>query len=162
MNQPKYLIVHHTAAPSHQLLQAIDDYHKDRFNMKSELGWYIGYHYIIRGDGIVTQCRKDTEEGAHTKRKNLESLGICLTGNFDKGIDTPNEKQINSLRNLLYEKATQYKIPLSNIVPHRKFSTKSCYGNSLSDNWASKLVLSKFQQLILALLDLLQRIKGRS
>ena len=95
-------------------------------------------------------------------RKNLESLGICLTGNFDKGIDTPNEKQINSLRNLLYEKATQYKIPLSNIVPHRKFSTKSCYGNSLSDNWASKLVLSKFQQLILALLDLLQRIKGRS
>ena len=153
----KNLIIHHSGGTdsnplqdsSHYTLQQCNADHKTRFNMKSSLGWYIGYHYFIDINGIVTQTRKDTEEGAHCKGYNNTaydrvnfpqnlSIGICLAGNFDATL--PNEKQIASLKNLLQLKTKEYSIALSNIRPHRHFAKKSCYGNKLSDTWASELL----------------------
>lgn len=145
-NKPLYLIVHHTggtdadpkADTSNHTFEIVDAWHKQLWNFKSSLGHYIGYQYFIDKTGKVTQGRADTDEGAHTIRKNLSSLGICLAGNFDTTL--PTKEQIAALKTLLKAKMAQYSIPLANVVPHRTFAEKSCYGNRLSDTWAQDLL----------------------
>ena len=45
------------------------------------------------------------------------------------------------------ELTAKYSIPLSNVVPHRKFANKSCYGKKLTDSWARDLVVAEAQGL---------------
>jgi N-acetylmuramoyl-L-alanine amidase len=137
----KYLIIHHfggtqgdaKADTSYQTFKDVDDYHRS-------LGWGgCGYHYVIERTGKVTQGRKDNEIGAHTIGKNEESLGIALAGNFDVTLPTP--EQIEALKQLVTDKMYEHHVPIDNVVPHRKFASKSCYGNLLSDNWIKSLIL---------------------
>lgn len=145
-NVPKFLIVHHTggtdsnplADTSHHTFEIVDTYHKGLWNFKSSLGHYIGYHYFIDKSGKVTQGRADSDEGAHTKGKNLTSIGICLAGNFDAQL--PTTKQKDALRTLLGRLSVLYGIPKANIVPHRAFANKTCYGKKLGDTWAADLL----------------------
>lgn len=145
-NNPQYIIVHHTGGTDAQPLLDTSNFsfnqcnalHKEKFNMLSSLGFYVGYHYYIEKDGKVYQSRKDDEEGAHTIGKNTSSIGICITGNFDATLPTP--AQVASLKTLLEKKVLEFKIPAINIVPHRKFANKTCYGNKLSDTWAQELL----------------------
>lgn len=146
MNKPQFLIVHHTggtdadpkADTSHHTFSIVDDYHRKLWGFKSSLGHYIGYHYFIERDGKVTQGRADTDEGAHTLGKNLSSLGICLAGNFD--VTDPTKEQVEALKTLLRAKVALYAIPAANVVPHRKFAKKTCYGNRLKDGWVQDLL----------------------
>lgn len=152
MNPIKYIIVHHTggtdAEPlsdsSNFTVQQCDKLHRDRFNMKSSLGWYVGYTYYIDKAGVVTQTRKDGEIGAHTIGFNGNSIGICLAGNFDATLPTP--AQIESLKKLIIEKMTKFNVLPENIVPHRKFAKKTCYGNRLGEDWARNLVAGAVPQ----------------
>lgn len=147
-NKPKYIILHHTsgsdsnplADTSGQTFEIVDDYHRQKWNFKSNLGHYLGYQYFIDKSGKVTQAREDTEEGAHTIGQNKSSIGICLAGNFD--VTMPTTDQISALRTLLLEKMVEYSLDKSCIVPHRKFANKSCNGKLLSDNWGQILVSS--------------------
>lgn len=141
MNNTEYLIVHHTggtdadplADTSEHTFAIVDAWHK-------QLGWgKIGYHYFIDKTGLLTQGREDSEEGAHTIGYNLKSLGICLAGNFD--VTMPTQAQINTLQKLLNDKQKQYSVPLEKIVAHRCFSSKTCYGKLLADDWARKLIV---------------------
>jgi len=145
-NKPQWLIVHHCggsdadpkADTSNQTFEIVDEWHRLKWNFKSSLGHYIGYQYFIDKTGKVTQGRADTDEGAHTIGKNLSSLGICLAGNFD--VTKPTQAQVDALKTLLKAKMEQYSIPLANVVPHRTFAVKSCYGNLLPDSWARDLL----------------------
>lgn len=145
-NIPKWIIVHHTGGTDQDPRQDTSTFtvsqcntlHQQKFNMVSSLGWYVGYHYYIEKNGFVTQCRADGDEGAHTVGRNRDSIGICLAGNFDATL--PTESQKIALRQLLIKKTTEYAIPTGNIVPHRLFATKTCYGNKLSDTWAKDLL----------------------
>lgn len=147
-NEIKWLIIHHVggidsnakASTQNQTFEQVNEYHRQKWDFKSSLGFFIGYHYFIDKSGKITQGRADTDEGAHCIGFNTASLGISLAGNFDKGVDTPTEAQINSLKKLLKEKQAVYNIPISNIVAHRKFAVKTCYGNSLTDTWARDLL----------------------
>lgn len=141
MNQIKYIIVHHTAvswSKNPKQWQQTNEYHKKEFNMLSSLGFYGGYNYEIAADGSVFQFRNDGEETAAVVGHNKDSIQISLDGNFD--IELPTKEQIDTLQVLLAHKKDQYKIPLENIVPHRKFAQKTCYGKKLSDTWASDLI----------------------
>ena len=140
MNLPTKIILHHTggtsqdpnADTSHHTFEIVDAYHKS-------LGWgKIGYHYFIEKDGKTTQGRGDKEEGAHTLGQNRTSLGICLAGNFDTYI--PTTVQVEALKRLLKEKCVQYSIPSSQVLPHRAFASKSCYGKKLSNTWGAELL----------------------
>jgi len=145
----KYIIVHHTGGTDANPKQDSSGYtvtqcdkdHKIRFNMKSSLGWYVGYQYFIDKKGVVTQCRQDTEEGAHTVGKNKSSIGVCLAGNFD--VTYPTKDQVISLKTLLATKIKEYNIPVTNVLPHRKFAKKTCYGKLLKDTWAQEVLLSR-------------------
>lgn len=156
MNRPKYLIVHHTggtesdplADTSHHTFEIVDNWHRQLWNWRSSLGHYIGYHYFIDREGKVTQGRADDEAGAHVIGKNKSSIGICLAGNFDRiGENSePSEKQEKSLTGLLKKLSKAHGINPRNIVPHREFSNKTCYGSNLSDDWARSLVKDTSQQ----------------
>lgn len=41
---------------------------------------HIGYHFVIRIDGVVEVGRRLTETGAHAKGHNNQSIGICMFG----------------------------------------------------------------------------------
>ena len=146
----KYLIVHHTggtdsnplADTSHHTFEIVNTAHKNnpRINLghPSTLGYYIGYQYFISKAGIVTQGRADTEEGAHAVGYNSNSVGICLAGNFD--LTLPTEAQKEALKSLLRRLIALYSVDIANVVPHRTFANKSCYGAKLSDSWARDLL----------------------
>lgn len=149
-NVPKYLIIHHCGGTdlqplfdsSNQTFAQVNEAHRLNSNVNlgypSSLGYYIGYHYFIDKTGLITQGRTDSDEGAHTRGYNLQSLGICLAGNFD--LTLPNEVQIASLKRLMARLSDLYQIPFANILPHRHFAAKTCYGRLLADSWAADLL----------------------
>ena len=141
MNIPKWIIVHNTGGidsnplidTSHHTAVMVDAWHKQK-------GWGgIGYNWFIEKDGKTVKGRDETKDGAHTIGYNNQSIGVCLAGNFDATL--PTVAQTISLAKLLKEKTIQYNIPVENIVPHRKFAAKTCYGKKLIDAWAKNLVL---------------------
>lgn len=146
MNNPEYIIVHHTggsnsnptADTSHHTFEIVNQYHRGLWNFRSSLGHYIGYHYFIEKNGKVTQGRGDKDIGAHCLGKNRNSIGICLAGNFD--VTLPTKQQEQALIELCNRLIVTWKIPTSKIMPHRAFSNKSCYGNRLDNAWARELV----------------------
>lgn len=155
-NQPKKIIVHHSANASEQSqFLAIDKYHKEKFNYVSSLGHWGGYHYLIERNGEVRQYRSPEEAGAHCIGQNDISVGICLAGNFD--YQKPTANQIVSLCKLFDYLLKVYQIPANQIFPHRHFSITDCYGLLLSDDWA----LNQYKEfLIESLLHLLLLLKA--
>jgi len=79
-------------------VEEIRKWHKAR-------GWRdVGYHDVIRRDGVIEEGRQVNEIGAHVKGYNKQSVGVCLVG----GVDDDNspernftEKQYKSLKRIL-------------------------------------------------------------
>ena len=70
----KYLIIHCSDTPNTLDLSA-----KDIHKMHIGFGWDgIGYHKIIRRNGVLENGRPEFWIGAHTYGLNDKSLGICL------------------------------------------------------------------------------------
>lgn len=156
INEPKWIIVHHTggteqdpmASTKHHTFEIVNDWHRKLWpNFESSLGYHIGYHYFIDAQGKVMQGRTETDEGAHTVGKNTESIGICLAGNFDRPNEMPTEAQERTLVELIREIQKRWNISDDKIVPHRKFASKTCYGLNLSDDWVQSL-LKKYENAI--------------
>ena len=83
------VIVHHSAS-SDVAAKTIHSWHLNQ-------GWSgIGYHFVIRRNGNIERGRELSAIGSHSGPKgNGDSVGVCLTGNFE--IDKPTASQINSL-----------------------------------------------------------------
>jgi hypothetical protein len=125
----KTIVIHHTASSRDKTtLFNVDDWHRARDFTRSSLGCFVGYHFLILGNGQLIRTRQDNEIGCHCI-PNEGKLGVCLTGNFD--IEIPNPAQIDTLVELLSEKKTQYGLTDKNIKAHRELSNTSCPGNSL-------------------------------
>jgi len=55
-------------------------------------GWRdIGYHYVIQLDGTVDKGRPIDEQGAHTKGRNHDSIGVCYIGGLDAETKEPKD-----------------------------------------------------------------------
>jgi hypothetical protein len=125
--KPKEIIIHHSLTDDCDKLSwgSIRNYHK-------ALGWRdIGYHFGIekvRGGYEVLKGRPLTTNGAHTKGKNKDTIGICCVGNFDK--TKPPKDMINKLVILIKELMEIYHIKKSNIKAHKDYTDyKSCPGD---------------------------------
>lgn len=72
----KFLVVHCSASPPKVKVDrnVIDRWHRERGFL------CIGYHFVIRRDGVVEKGRELDEVGAHVAGHNAESIGICLAG----------------------------------------------------------------------------------
>lgn len=136
-NSKQYLIVHHSVSNRDVTkVNQIDEWHKQRWpNFKSSLGFWVGYGYVITGNGRVTQTRSDDEEQAHTRGWNSKSIGICLTGDFRYWEVSQAQKE--ALRVLLNRLRAKYNIPLRNVRVHGEISATECPGKNLS-LWVKK------------------------
>ena len=130
-NFPEVIIIHHTATSRDTTtFQAIENGHKKRWSyFVSELGFCMGYHYFISGDGVVHQARIDEEGGAHTINWNEKSIGIALTGNFQH--EEPSQEQLKSLTQLLTRLRKKWNFTREQICGHQEKSATLCPGTNL-------------------------------
>ena len=113
----KYLVVHCADTPNNREVTA-EEIHRWHTNGN---GWSgIGYHAVIRRDGLIERGRPEYWHGAHVKGHNHESLGVCLVGR-----DQYTDQQLESLRMLLRD--WKEKHPDAEIVGHCDLdSGKTC------------------------------------
>lgn len=120
-----YLALHCSATPPSADIGTaeIRQWHKAK-------GWAdIGYHFVIRRDGIVEEGRPADEIGSHVKGHNANALGVCLVGGVDSRQKPKNNftsAQWAALQRLLAELQSRY--PRSQVIGHRDFPdvAKAC------------------------------------
>jgi hypothetical protein len=144
MKKPTSIMIHHTAVSyksNFDQFVANNSYHKNKWNFKSSLGFYLGYNYEISSNGYRRQARKDCEVTAACYQKDMNDgrcLHIALDGNFD--LEKPTNYEIYALRDFLKLKCKQYNIPSKQIYFHRQFAAKTCPGKNMDLNFIRGLV----------------------
>ena len=137
----KHLAIHHTAVSrktqSSQLIP-VDRYHKNKWNYKSSLGWFVGYNYFIDVNGSLTACRKIGEETMAQLGHNLDAISVCLAGNFN--LELPTDAQNDRLRDFIDNMTTRY--PDVKITYHRALQEgRVCPGKLFTDDYLYNVVL---------------------
>ena len=116
MRKIELIVIHCSATRENQnfTVEALEACHRAR-------GFRgIGYHYYITRDGVVYPCRPEEQAGAHARRYNARSIGICYEGGLDRDgnpADTRTEAQKESMKELLRSLCTDY--PEAEIIGHR-------------------------------------------
>lgn len=96
------IVLHHTAVSrgvQPLQLNAVNNYHKQKWNSKSELDYYVGYNFFCEPTGKRTQTRKIGEETIAQIGNNCDvpercgMVSYCMAGSFD--IEKPTQQQIN-------------------------------------------------------------------
>ncbi len=131
-NRPEVILIHHTVSSRDRTsFSQVNEWHKTRWpNFISQLGWHIGYQYVIKGDGEVLQARKEDEEGAHTLGGwNRKSVGICLMGSFDH--ENPSTAQIEALERLLGGIRQRWGIERHQVFGHQEKWATKCPGKNM-------------------------------
>ena len=125
MRKIDLIVIHCSATRANRTftVEALEACHKAR-GFKT-----TGYHYYITKDGTIYPCRPEEMVGAHAKRYNAHSIGICYEGGLDASgnpADTRTEAQQRSLLELLKSLCKDY--PHVEIVGHRDLPwvKKSC------------------------------------
>jgi N-acetyl-anhydromuramyl-L-alanine amidase AmpD len=141
--RPTGIILHHSATDQRVNGQLIDAQFIDRMHARRGFNvpaggrnYHIGYHYIIRGDGVVEPGRPEWMWGSHTRGHN-DQLGICLIGDFSsgdnpagrKGPVRPTKAQLDSLNGLLRKLSTKYGFEAQDIHRHRDYANTACPGD---------------------------------
>ena len=136
MNVTK-LVVHHSDSKAATTKKSnIESWHKQRGFTQ------IGYHKVVEGDGKIVDGRPESSQGAHAKGANLETLGVCVVGEFET--EMPSQKQIDSLVKVLTDWCKKYKLNSTSIYGHYNVpggtTDTSCPGKNM------KLKLSVVKQ----------------
>lgn len=135
LSKPTYICLHHSAVSykrNKDQFKANNRYHKEKWNFKSSLGYYLGYNWEISARGKARQARKNGDQTAACYQSNMNDgrcIHICLDGNFD--IERPTNQQIFALRDLLRKLVGEYEIKRDNIVMHTDYAPKTCPGNNV-------------------------------
>lgn len=102
----------------------------------------IGYHYVIKRDGIVEIGRPIDQVGAHVEGHNTGSIGICLIGGYNsdglpsgpiEGLYT--DAQMTALDKLLRDLLAYW--PHAKVLGHRDHPgvNKACPSFRVADWW---------------------------
>ena len=123
------IVVHSADTPS--LLdvgvEEIRKWHMDK-------GWNdVGYHYVIRRNGVVEEGRDKDAVGAHVRGYNQVTLGICLVGGW-KGKFDFTKAQMAALEALIGSLLLVYKH--ATVRGHRDYNkNKDCPGFDVETWW---------------------------
>ena len=91
----------------------------------------IGYHYVIRKDGMIEKGREDHVQGAHVRSHNKENLGIVWVGRYHF-----NEAQRYALLYLYHYLRIKYGVHSGDWFGHYEFDTangKTCPNLEMDD-----------------------------
>ncbi|MES9873136.1 MAG: N-acetylmuramoyl-L-alanine amidase [Candidatus Sedimenticola sp. 6PFRAG7] len=94
---------------------------------------HIGYHFVIRTDGVTQVGRRLSETGAHARGWNTRSIGICLIGmdQFSLAQWVTLKKLVESLQRNRYAKELP---PIKEVIGHHQVASyKTCPGFSVPD-----------------------------
>jgi N-acetylmuramoyl-L-alanine amidase len=125
MKSIEYIAIHCSATQAKSKLTA-----KDIDLMHRKRGWFsIGYHYVIRRDGVVEDGRPMPKMGAHVSGYNDVAVGVCLVGGVDANLKPENNFtawQMASLAELVIKLKKEY--PDAVVQGHRDFPNvaKAC------------------------------------
>jgi len=125
-----FIVLHYTASKDVSAA-TINIWHKQRGFRE------IGYHYVIRENGTVEVGRNLNKIGAHTRGKNVNSVGIVLTGHNSLAW-YPSNKQIVAARHLVSAIQDTYNIRDSEIYLHRELGNTSCPGRLTKEQILAK------------------------
>lgn len=125
----KRIIVHHTGTVKDRDMSAREAHllHKYEFEWAG-----IGYHYMIRKNGLIEAGRPENLTGAHAYGNNKDSVGIALAGNFE--LADPTDAQIESLVKLVAGLRNKYSLPIWEkgvVIGHRDVNDTKCPGENL-------------------------------
>lgn len=128
----KRIFIHHSASPKSTTKEQIRDWHV------GGNGWSdIGYHFIINGaTGDIFRARPEELIGAHAKDNNSDSIGICITGDYEvENVDTLAGM---SLYILVLGLQIKYGLTWKDVYYHKEVKPTACPGKNLAhiiDNW---------------------------
>ena len=123
------IIIHCSASPENMDIGAeeIHDWHLKRgFDG-------IGYHYVIRRNGMCEVGRPEYWVGAHVKGNNVNSLGICLVGNTEF-----TNKQWNTLESTVIGLLNKY--PDAKVLGHYELDDKKTCPNFNVQAWINGIL----------------------
>ncbi|HKK77087.1 MAG TPA: peptidoglycan recognition family protein [Saprospiraceae bacterium] len=93
-------------------------------------GWPgIGYHFVIQKDGGIYQTNRLETISYHVSGQNTNSIGICLTGNYDQ--QQPPIAQLQACAQLIASLRQNFVQELT-LRAHADFSAKSCPGKNIN------------------------------
>lgn len=115
------IVIHCSATLAHQDVRRLEI---NAMHKRRGFGG-IGYHWLIRLDGVIEQGRRPEDSvGAQVKGFNARTIGICYIGGLDSNtaapIDTRNPAQLASMIKLLQRLCEIY--PKAVILGHRDLS----------------------------------------
>ncbi len=117
------IIIHSSATPPDMDIGVpeIDKWHKDRGFSQ------IGYHFVIRRDGVIERGRPVCVSGAHARGHNLHSIGICWIGGYDTDFNTAdNRTDEQKTTMIMLIKSLLVVFPISDVFGHRNVKNTKC------------------------------------
>jgi len=133
------IAVHNTAVKrTGSQINGVNNYHRNKWNMKSITGWYVGYNYFCDSDGTLTNTRKVGEETMANRGHNCDTkercdiISFCFALNGD--IERPNEAQIKTFK----EFATKHDMT---VTLHRDIQVnRTCPGSLITIEYLKGLL----------------------
>lgn len=128
LNNITHIVIHHTATLS--TLAGSNPYSIANFHTWDQ-GPYnfpgIGYHIVIQPDGTVYLTNYLDTVSYHVGTLNPNSVGICISGNFDQEqfTDTQYKALIKAI-NYVHRKTGKKLI----VEGHRRYANKTCPGHN--------------------------------
>ena len=125
LDQIQQVIIHHTAAPASQTIEAIANYHTGPNHICDNGCPGIAYHFMIDRAAKVYQVNDLETISFHVSGQNTVSVGICLIGNYDELEPTP--QQLTAVVRVIRYLNRKLNRRLA-IAGHRDYANKSCPG----------------------------------
>ena len=123
LHQVKNIVIHHSAVDGKSPWQ-IARFHVESNHLDTGGAPAIAYHFYITERGKIYQTNPLDAVSWHVKNHNTESIGICLSGNFDN--HPPTKEQKRSLKRLT--KVLKRQFPQSRVLQHKDLRPTNCAG----------------------------------
>lgn len=99
-------------------------------------GWQdIGQHFTVAPDGLIWDGRSLESEPAGISGHNEGGIMFEMIGNFDKGEDRLEGKQLDAIVAAIRMLMNKFNLSFNDVVFHREHAPKSCPGTGITKEW---------------------------